>query len=124
MVAPAAPAPPTRTTAAAEPARPGTGPAPAQAPLSRALRDNAVLAGLLERLAQSDACWAVAAALLPASLAASVRPGPWDAKAWVLLADNAAAAAKLRQALPDIEAALAANGWHTNRIKIKVTPRG
>ena len=54
------------------------------APLGRALRESTVLASLLDRLAQSEAFWAAASSRLPASLAAAVRPGPLDDKAWVL----------------------------------------
>ncbi|MBK9135207.1 MAG: hypothetical protein IPM15_12950 [Betaproteobacteria bacterium] len=82
------------------------------------------LAALLARLAQSQARWAVVAAGLPAELAAAARPGPLDERAWTLLADHAAAAAKLRQHLPDIEAALAAHGWLAPAVRIKVRPRG
>lgn len=92
--------------------------------MERALRDNESLASLLARLAQSQARWALVAPLLTAELASAARAGPLDEKAWVILADHAAAAAKLRQCLPDIEAALAGQGWHLPPVKVKVRPRG
>ena len=94
------------------------------APVGHALRSSDTLASLLARLAQSQARFVVAAAALPPELAAVVRPGPLDDQAWRLLADHAAAAAKLRQCLPAIEAALSANGWPAPPVKVKVRPRG
>ncbi|MFO1267915.1 MAG: hypothetical protein U1F67_14780 [Rubrivivax sp.] len=109
------------------PPRPGPGPrqsagTPA-ASLQSALSGNETLAGLLERLAQSQARWAAVAAQLPPELAAAARGGSLDDKAWVILADHAAAAAKLRQCLPDIERALQAQGWLAPPVKVKVRPR-
>lgn len=94
------------------------------APVGRALRDNEALASLLARLAESEARWAAVAPLVAADLARAARPGPLDDKAWIILADHAAAAAKLRQCLPDIERALSARGWLAPPVKIKVRPRG
>ena len=87
-----------------------------------ALRDHGSLASLLARLAQSEARWAAVRPLLAAELAAAARPGPLDDEAWVILADHAAAAAKLRHSLPDIEQALADKGWHAPPVKVKVRP--
>lgn len=102
-----------------EPSRPG---APATS-LRSALAGNATLAGLLERLAQSQARWAAVKGLLPPELAAAARGGSLDDKAWVILAEHAAAAAKLRQCLPDIERTLQARGWLAPPVKVKVRPR-
>ncbi|MBL8343742.1 MAG: DUF721 domain-containing protein [Rubrivivax sp.] len=93
------------------------------APVARALEDNATLASLLARLAQSRERWEAVVGGLPAALAAAARPGPLDETAWVILAEHAAAAAKLRQCLPELEAALAARGWQGPPVKIKVSPR-
>ena len=106
------------------PFRPSGTPAPPAAPLAKALAANESLASLLARLAESHSRWAVVAPLLAADLAAAARAGPLDDKVWVILAEHAAAAAKLRQCLPDIEAALSAQGWLTPPVKIKVRPRG
>ncbi len=100
------------------PARPGA------APVGSALRDNETLAHLLARLAESQARWAAVAPSLAVELAGAARAGPLDEKAWVILADHASAAAKLRQCLPEIEAILAAQGWLAPTVKIKVRPRG
>ncbi|MBL8347437.1 MAG: hypothetical protein JNN03_18505 [Rubrivivax sp.] len=96
---------------------------PLAAPVGRALRDNESLANLLARLAESQARWAAVAPTLAVELAGAARAGPLDEKAWVILADHASAAAKLRQCLPEIEGILAAKGWLTPVVKIKVRPR-
>jgi uncharacterized membrane protein len=92
--------------------------------VAQALRESDTLAHLLARLAESQARWATVAPMLGAELASAARAGPLDDKGWVVLADHAAAAAKLRQCLPDIETALAAGGWLAVPVKIKVRPRG
>lgn len=97
---------------------------PAAAPVRNALRDNESLASLLARLTESQARWAAVAPSLAAELAAAARAGPLDEKAWVILADHASAAAKLRQCLPEIEGTLSAQGWLTPPVRIKVRPRG
>ena len=93
---------------------------PYHLPLSSALDRNDMLASLLERLRDSQARLEAITPLLPPALRAAVRSGPVDEAAWVLLAANAAAAAKLRQLQPDLQAALAASGWAAPTIKIKV----
>ncbi|MCW5634217.1 MAG: DUF721 domain-containing protein [Rubrivivax sp.] len=98
-------------------------PAPASS-LGRALRDNDTLANLLARLAESQARFAAVVPLLPPELAAAARPGALDDQTWVILAEHASAAAKLRQLLPEIESALAARGWLAPPVKVKVRPRG
>ena len=123
MVAPA-PAPKSAPRAGPPAGRAGAAARPLAEPVARALRDNESLASLLARLAQSQARWAAVAPLLTSELAGAARAGPLDDKAWVILADHAAAAAKLRQCLPDIEGALSAQGWLAPPVKIKVRPRG
>ena len=60
--------------------------------------------------------------LLPAGLAASVRPGPLDECGWSLLGANAAVAAKLRQLAPRLEERLRENGHAVAAVRIKVQP--
>jgi hypothetical protein len=93
-------------------------------PAAQALRDSTTVASLLERVRQSEARWREVAGILPPGLAAGVRAGPLDDQAWLLLAEHASAAAKLRQCLPAIEAALAAAGIVGPAVKIKIRPRG
>ena len=106
--------------------RPAPAPKSTQAPSTRqvgsALRDHDTLAGLLARLAESEARWPAVRTTLASELALAARPGSLDDKAWVILADHAAAAAKLRHCLPDIEEALAAKGWRSLQVRIMVRP--
>ena len=91
-------------------------------PLASALDRSEPLAGLMQRMRQSQARLAAIASLLPPGLQGGVRAGPLDDAAWVLLVANAAAAAKLRQMLPDLERALREQGWPGPVLKIKVLP--
>jgi hypothetical protein len=91
--------------------------------LASALDHSEALGGLLKRIRDSKARLAAVAPLMPGQLAAGVRAGPLDDTAWLLLVDNAASAAKLRQCLPELEAGLRAHGWPGPPIKIKVLPR-
>lgn len=91
--------------------------------LNTALDRSEPLAGLLQRVRDSKARLNALNSLLPAALRAGIRSGPLDDEAWVLLVDNAASAAKLRQLLPALEAELRAQGWGKPPIKIQVLRR-
>jgi hypothetical protein len=97
---------------------------PYNLPLAAALGQSAPLASLLQRLRESQARFDAVGDLLPAPLRAAVQPGPLDEQAWVLLAANAAAAAKLRQMVPALEEALRGRGWQGPAVKIKVQRPG
>jgi Dna[CI] antecedent, DciA len=90
--------------------------------LATALNSSEPLNSLLQRLRASQARYAAVEPLLPATLRQHVRAGALDEAAWMLLADNAAAAAKLRQMAPQLQAALAAAGWPAPPLRIKVSP--
>ena len=94
---------------------------PFNLPLSTALGRSEPLAALLKRLRESQARFAAVQPLLPETLRAAVSPGPLDDSAWVLLAANASAAAKLRQMVPELQAELLAAGWAGPDIKVKVS---
>ena len=92
-------------------------------PLADALRGSEPLARLAERLRESKQRFACIESLLPPALAGQALPGPVDAHGWTLLAVSPAAAAKLRQLVPQFEAQLAADGHLSLPIRIKVQPR-
>jgi hypothetical protein len=92
--------------------------------VARALGAHATLASLLARVRESEARLAAVRALIAPELAATVRAGPLDDKRWLLLVDHASAAAKLRQCLPRIEAALREQGFTGPEVRVKVRPRG
>jgi hypothetical protein len=91
-------------------------------PLARALDNSEPLTSLLQRLRASQARLAAVQPLLPEALRPHARAGALDDTAWMLLADNAAAAAKLRQLAPELQAALDAAGYSTPPLRIKVSP--
>lgn len=96
---------------------------PARAVSDLLADDAATLGRLVERLRESAARHAEVTALLPAALAAQVRPGPLDEAGWTLLAANPAVAAKLRHWLPRIEETLATKGWKPTAIRVHVQGR-
>lgn len=59
-------------------------------------------------------------ALIPAPLRQAIQPGPIDGAHWCLLVTGNAAAAKLRQLLPALQARLRQLGWQVDTIRIKV----
>lgn len=88
--------------------------------LGDALGRSTPLALLLRRARESHERFAAVAALLPPGLRETLRPGPLDDEGWTLLAAHGAAAAKLRQLLPRIDAALLAAGWRATPIKVRI----
>ncbi len=89
-------------------------------PLDAALRDSEPLAGLLLRIRQSQARLDAISPLLPDALRQAVRAGPLDDAGWSLLLAHSAAAAKLRQMLPQLQAELRRLGWPEVPIRLKV----
>ena len=91
--------------------------------LGEALGGSAPLQSLLQRLTQSTARHKSLRNLLSPDLLAQLRPGPLDEEGWTLLVEHSAAAAKLRQLVPRIDAHLRAAGWPPVEIRLKVRPR-
>jgi hypothetical protein len=86
----------------------------------QALEHHDGFVGLMRRLEQSRQCYAAIQPLLPQALRAAVRAGPLQDDSWSLLADSAAAAAKLRQLLPDLASHLSQRGLYTGSLRVKV----
>lgn len=91
--------------------------------LRTALQHSEPLSSLLQRLQQSRARFAVIEPLLDDGLRSAVRPGPFDDGGWSLLVAGGATAAKLRQLLPRLQAALRAQGWPDTPIRVRVSSR-
>lgn len=91
--------------------------------MDAALRNNETLGSLLQRLQQSRQRLACITPLLPAALQGTVQSGPLDEVGWSLLVEHAAAAAKLRQMLPELAAALREQGWPELPIRLRVQGR-
>jgi hypothetical protein len=82
------------------------------------------LESLQRRMRDSNDRFEVIRGKLPGELARHVKPGPVDDEGWSLLTTNAAVAAKLRQLLPRLEAALKDAGWQTTAIRVKLLGAG
>ena len=83
------------------------------------------LARLTELVRESSDRLKAIEPLLPEALRPAVQAGPIDGETWCLLVNGNAAAAKIRQLLPLIQARLASKGWKVTsiRLKILITPR-
>jgi hypothetical protein len=88
--------------------------------LGTALDQSDALKNLLLRLHQSRERFAAIRAVLPEALRDQVRPGPLDDAGWTLLVPGGAAASKLRQLVPALEASLLEQGWQGTSIRIKI----
>jgi hypothetical protein len=96
---------------------------PAQArSAAQALSDSTVLSGLLAGHRRAQACFVAVQSLLPGALRGQVRAGPIDAGIWTLFASHASAAAKLRQVLPTLLAAVATREPDITEIRVKIRP--
>ncbi len=58
--------------------------------------------------------------LLPPSLGDALRAGRWDGGEWTITAPSGAAASKLQQMRPMIEATLREKGWKVSRVQVRV----
>lgn len=89
-----------------------------------ALARHDTLAGLLQRVRDSRTRLAAIQPVLPPGLREAVEAGPLDETGWILLVKHAPAAAKLRQCVPQIEAALAAAGFEARVVRVKLSLPG
>jgi hypothetical protein len=88
--------------------------------LGAALDQSQPLTRLLQRLQESNRRFEALREHLPDTLRGEVRPGPLDDAGWTLLARGGAAAAKLRQLLPSLQAALQERGFAALPIRVRV----
>ena len=88
--------------------------------LEQAVQAAPSLAGLQERVRESQRCMDLIRHLLTEAMRRHVTAGPIDDTEWCLLVANAAASTKLRQLLPVLERTLAQSGRQVTAIRIKV----
>lgn len=93
---------------------------PASLTLQQAAEQSTTLAGLVARAQDSEYRLRTIMELIPPELRAAVRAGPAGDKDWCLLVNGSAAAAKLRQLQPTLQARLKSAGWEIATIRIKV----
>lgn len=93
--------------------------------LMQAAQDSPTLARLTELARESGERLRAIQPLIPATLRPAIRPGPIDGDSWCLLVSGNAAAAKLRQLVPALQASLRSKGYQINsiRLKLDVNPR-
>lgn len=78
------------------------------------------LARLTELVRESNDRLKAIESLLPAALRPAVKAGPIDGESWCLLVSGNAAAAKVRQLIPLIQARLLNRGWKVTSIRLKL----
>jgi hypothetical protein len=78
------------------------------------------LARLTELVQESNDRLKAIESLLPAALRPAVKAGPIDGESWCLLVSGNAAAAKVRQLIPLIQARLLSKGWKVTSIRLKL----
>ncbi len=89
-------------------------------PLHEAAQASPTLARLTQLARESGERLKAIEPVIPAPLRACVRPGPIEGTTWCLLVDGSAAAAKLRQLLPVLQAKLNSSGWQVTAIRLKL----
>ncbi|RYF70658.1 MAG: hypothetical protein EOO22_13935, partial [Comamonadaceae bacterium] len=87
--------------------------------LQQATTNSPTLASLAARVRDTSERLRVVLELVPPELRGAIQAGPVEAEVWCLLVGGSAAAAKLRQLLPALQARLRNQGWEGATIRIK-----
>jgi len=91
--------------------------------LLEATEGSPTLAGLAARARDAGERLAAVQDLIPPEMRAGVKAGPAEGDVWCMLVYGSAAAAKLRQLAPILQARLKSRGWDVATIRIKVQSR-
>jgi hypothetical protein len=86
----------------------------------QAVRNAPTLARLAELIEDSNARLKAIEPLLPEALHPTVKAGPIEGESWCLLVSSNAAAAKIRQLIPLLQARLLDRGWKVTSIRLKI----
>jgi hypothetical protein len=93
--------------------------------VQQAAQDSPTFARLSSLAEESSVRLRSVQSLIPTALRAAIKAGPIDGAVWCLIVDSSAAASKLRQLLPALEAHLRSKGWDVQSIRLKVrAPQG
>ncbi|MEJ7688060.1 MAG: hypothetical protein WKG52_14335 [Variovorax sp.] len=91
--------------------------------LQQAAEGSPTLASLAARARDAGERLQAVLELIPPEMRGAVQAGPVEGGTWCLLVQGRAAAAKLRQLLPMLQARLTALGWEETTLRIKVQAR-
>jgi hypothetical protein len=89
-------------------------------PAAQAAMGSGILGPLLRQAQVSQACLQALRSVLPPALLAQLQPGPIVDGLWTLLVTAPAAAAKIRQWVPALQAHVRSKGWPVERIEVKI----
>jgi len=90
--------------------------------LMEAAQGSPSLARLTELTRESSLRLKMLHTLIPGPLRKAVQAGPIEGSEWCLLVNSNAAAAKLRQMLPALQAHLNCHGHAVDKIRLKILP--
>ncbi|MEC5213831.1 hypothetical protein RCH06_002385 [Polaromonas sp. CG_9.5] len=93
---------------------------PSTVSLHQAVGDSPSLARLTQLVRESNQRLQAIQALIPSGLRPAVKAGPIDGENWCLLVSGNAAAAKVRQLIPLMQASLLRQGWKVTTIRLKI----
>lgn len=88
--------------------------------LQQAADESPMLAKLAALTRESSERLKAVEFLVPPALRPTLQAGPIDGQTWCLMVKSNAAAAKLRQLLPAMQAHLRSKGWEVNVIRLKI----
>ena len=89
-------------------------------PAAQAAMGSGILGPLLRQAQASQACLQALRTVLPQALWSQIQSGPILDGLWTLLVAAPAAAAKIRQWVPALQAHVRSKGWPVERIEVKV----
>jgi hypothetical protein len=91
--------------------------------LQQAAEGSPTLGSLMARARDTAERLKAVEGLIPPAMRGAVQAGPAEGDVWCLLVNGSAAAAKLRQLAPMLQARLKSRGWDVSTIRIKVMSR-
>lgn len=93
---------------------------PSTVTLHQAIGESPSLARLTELVHESNQRLKAIEGVIPTPLRPAIKAGPIDGEDWCLLVTGNAAAAKIRQLIPLIQASLLRQGWKVASIRLKI----
>ena len=88
--------------------------------LQQAADESPMLAQLVALTRESTERLKAVESLIPPALRPTLQAGPIEGQTWCIMVKSNAAAAKLRQLLPAMQANLRSKGWQVNVIRLKI----